>query len=664
VLGHRLWQGRFGGDPAIAGKTVTLSGRPFTVIGVAPVSFRGLDLILDCQFWVPLGNMDELLPNTGNRVSRLYHWVNVVGRLRPGVTRAEAAAELGVLSHRLAQAHPEAEKGGGFRYEPAGSLPPRDKSAVVMFLAALTVVALLVLAIACANVANLFLARVAACQREMAVRLALGATGRRLLQQMLTESVLLGIGGGLLGVAISYWATSALAAFRFPAPVPLDLSVGVDWRVLSYAFALSVAAGVVFGLAPAWTVLRRPMASGIKGEDMLARPGRHWSLRNALVVSQIAMAVVLLCATGLFLRSLENASEIDAGFRTRGILSLSVDPRLHGYTAERTVLLLEQLRQRAAALPGVVSATYTDTVPLSGGGRRDGFHLAGQPDLGADPHVDLYMVGPGYFETMGMPRLAGGGFGGESAAGPRVAVVDQAFVEKVLKNQNPIGRRVTGGGRTYRISGVVKNIKSRTLGEEASPVLYRSLAQDISPDPSVTGYSLLVRYGGETGALAAAVRREIHSVDATLAIFNVETMEEHLRDALFLPRLAGWLFGVFGLLGLSLAAVGLYGVMNYWVSRRTREIGIRLALGAQIGGVERLIVRQGMALTAIAMVPGLAAAWVLTKLFTRVLYGVPPHDWVIFTMVPLFLAAVGLLACWLPARRASGTEPLVALRHE
>jgi predicted permease len=513
-------------------------------------------------------------------------------------------------------------------------------------------------------VANLFLARVAARQREMAVRLALGATGRRLLRQMLTESVLLGIGGGLVGVAISYWATSALAAFRFPAPVPLDLSVGVDWRVLSYAFALSVAAGVVFGLAPAWTVLRRPMASGIKGEDMLARPGRLWSLRNALVVSQIAMAVVLLCATGLFLRSLENASEIDAGFRTRGILSMSVDPRLHGYTAERTVLLLEQLRQRAAVLPGVVSATYTDTVPLSGGGRRDGFHLAGQPDLGADPHVDLYMVGPGYFETMGMPRLAGGGFDGESAAGPRVAVVNQAFVERVLHRENPVGRRVTGGGRIYRIVGVVKNIKSRTLGERVSPVLYRSLAQDIGPDPSFAGYSLLVRYGGEAGALAAAVRREIHSIDPTLAVFNVETMEEHLRDALFLPRLAGWLFGVFGLLGLSLAAVGLYGVMNYWVSRRTREIGIRLALGAQIGGVERLIVRQGMALTAIAMVPGLAAAWVVTKLFTSVLYGVPPHDWAIFTMVPLFLAAVALLACWLPSRRAAGTEPLVALRHE
>ncbi|MGA1997457.1 MAG: ABC transporter permease, partial [Bryobacteraceae bacterium] len=431
VLGHRLWRSRFGGDPAIAGKTITLSGRPFTVMGVAPLSFRGLDLILDCQFWVPLGNIDRLLPNTGNRVSRLYHWVNVVGRLRPGVTRTEAAAELDVLSQRLAKAHPEAEKGGGFRFEPAGSLPPRDKAAVMMFLAALTVVALLVLSIACANVANMFLAQASGRQREMAVRLALGATRRRLLQQMLTESVLLALGGGLAGAALSIWATRALAAFRFPAPVPLDLSVSLDWRVLSYAFILSVAAGVLFGLTP---------------------------------------------ASGLFLRSLENASQIDVGFRSRGILSMSVDPRLHGYTAERTAQLLEQLRQRAAALPGVVSATYTDIVPLSGGGRRDEFRMAGQPaSSGTDPHVDLYMVGPGYFETMGMPRVAGGDLGGESAAGPQVAIVNQAFVERVLRNENPIGQRVTGGGRTYQIVGVVKNIKSRTLGEDVSPVLYRSL---------------------------------------------------------------------------------------------------------------------------------------------------------------------------------------------
>ena len=308
VLGYGLWRQRFAGDPYIAGKAVALSGRSFTVVGVAPPSFRGVDFILDCQFWVPLGNLDQLLPNTSNRVSYDYHWLAVVGRLKPGVTEAQAAAELQVLARRVVRAHAEAKYDDGFRFERAGSLPPRDKAAVMLFLAALALVALLVLCIAGANVANMFLALASGRQREMAVRLALGATRRHLLHQMLIESVLLALGGGLVGVALSLWATQCLAAFRFPAPVPLDLSVNVDGRVLLYTFALSMATGILFGLAPAWTVVRPIIASGLKGEDMLARPGRLWSLRNVLVISQVAMSIVLLCATGLFLRSLENAS--------------------------------------------------------------------------------------------------------------------------------------------------------------------------------------------------------------------------------------------------------------------------------------------------------------------------------------------------------------------
>ena len=664
VLGNRLWRRRFGADTAIAGKTVTLSGHPFTVIGVAPPGFRGLDLILDGQFWVPLGNLDQLLPNTSNRQSRFYHWLNVAGRLRPGMTQTQAAAELSVLAERFAKAHPESEKGGGFRFEPAGSLPPRDKASVLLFLAALALVAILVFCIACANVANIFLAHAAARQREMAVRLALGATRRHLLNQLLTESVLLALGGGLLGAALSFWATQGLAAFRFPAPVPLDLNVSVDGKVLLYTFFLSVAAGILFGLVPAWSVVRPLIANGLKGEDVLARPGRVWSLRNVLVVSQIAMSLVLLCSTGLFLRSLKNASEIDAGFRSSGVLMMSVDPRLHGYAPEHTTQFLTQLRQRVAALPGVASAAYTDTVPLSGGNRSDGFQVEGLPASAGDTGVELYMAGPGYFDTIGIPRIAGRDFGNEKPTGPRVAIVNQAFAQRFFKQESPLGRRVSGGGRTYQIVGVVKNIKSRFIGEDTRPVLYRSLAQDIAADPAFAGYSLLVRYTHDPGPLATAVRREIHALDPTLAIFNTRTMQEHLRDALFLPRLAATLFGVFGFIGLSLATVGLYGVMNYWVSQRTREIGIRLALGAQTGAVQRLIIRQGMALTLAAIAPGLAAAWALTKLFTSILYGVPEHDTAIFTAVPLLLAAVALFTCWLPSRRAAGAEPLITLRHE
>ncbi len=664
VLSYGLWQRRFGADREITGKTITLSGRPFTVVGVAPAGFRGVDLILDSQFWVPLGNIDALLPNTSNYQSRFYHWISVVGRLKPGVTRAQTTAELNVLAQRFAKAHAEAEKGGGFRFERAGSLPPTGKAAVMTFLAALTVIALLVLCTACANVANLSLAQASGRQREMAVRLSLGATRGRLLRQMLTESLLLSFAGGAAGVALSMWATHGLAAFRLPAPVPLDLAVNVDWTVLLYIVALSAGAGILFGLAPAWMAAHPAIANALKGEDVLFRPSRFRSLRNLLVVSQIAMSLVLLCATGLFLRSLDNASRIDVGFRSNGILMMSVDPRLHGYTPERTTQFLKLLRQRVAALPGVISAVCTDAVPLSGGHRSDQFQVAGDTTRASSYHVDLYMTTPGYFDAMGIPRLAGRDIGNEAPNGSKVAVVNETFVQDFFKKQNPIGQRVTGGGVTYQIIGVVKNVKSRFLGEDFRPVLYRSLAQGIAGDPSATGYSVLVRFSRDPGMLASAVRREIHSLDPTLAIFNVETMQEHLRDALFLPRLAGTLFGVFGFLGVTLAAIGLYGVMNYWVSRRTREIGIRLALGARIGSVQRMIIGQGMVLTLIAFVPGIAAAWALSKLFTSVLYGIRPHDLAAFTLAPLFLAAVAMLACWLPSRRAAGVEPLTALRHE
>jgi predicted permease len=669
VLGYRVWQQRFGSDSAITGKTVMLSGQPFTVIGVAPPRFRGLDIILDCQFWVPFHNIDQLLPKTSNYESRFYHWVTVVGRLKPGVTQKQAAAELAVLARRLAKAHPEAEKEGGFRFEPAGSLPPRDKAAVLMFFGALTAVALLVLSIACVNVANMFLAQASGRAREIAVRLALGATRRRLLRQMVTESILLAFGGGLFSTALSLWATRALSRFRLPAPVPLDLSIPVDWRVLLYTFFISMAAGVLFGLAAAWTATRPIIGDALRdGDDVLARPGRVWSLRNLLVVSQIAMSLVLLCATALFLRSLENASQIKIGFRSNGILMMTVDPRLNGYSPTRITQFLNELQRRAASLPGVASATYTDSVPLSGGHRSDGFHVEGQASTAADPVVDLYMIGPDYFKTMGTARVAGRDFGNETPTGPRVAIVNEAFAQRLFKNEHPIGKRVNNGSRTYQIIGVVKNIKSRFLGEDFRPVLYRSLAQDIDEDPSFTGYSVVVRssrdLGRDSGALASAVRGQIRALDRTLAIFNIETMHEHLRDAFFLPRLAGTLFGVFGFLGLSLTAVGLYGVMNYWVSRRTREIGIRVALGAPIGSIQWLIIRQGMALTLAALVPGLAAAWAVSKLFTSVLYGVSPHDLATFGLVPLFLTGVALLSCWIPSRRAATSEPLAALRHE
>jgi predicted permease len=664
VLSYRLWQHRFASDPAILGKPITLSGHPFTVVGIAPPGFRGLDFILDPQFWIPLGNIEQLAPNVPSRDSRNFHWLGVVGRLSPGVTSSQATAELATLSKRLAHSYPETDKGGGFLIDQAGSLPPRDRSTMLLFLAALSVVVLLLLGIACANVANLLLAQAASRQREMAVRIALGATRIQLLRQMLVESVLLALGGGILGTLLSLWATSALSAFHIPAPVPLDVSVSVDWRVLLYTFALSVSTGLLFGIVPAWIASRPILTSALKGEDALVRPGRRISLRNVLVVSQIAMSIVLLCATGLFLRSLEGASGIDIGFRSRDVLMMSVDPRVHGYTPEKTTQFLTQLRERVGALPGVVSVAATDMVPLAGGHRSDGFRAEGQPSSAPDSTVELYMATPGYFETMGIPCLAGRDFANESPTGPKVAIVNEAFAEHFFGKANPIGHTVNGAGVPYQIIGVVKNIKSRTLGEDTRYVLFRSLAQSTGSDPSFLGYQLIVHTRGDSAAIANAVRQQIHDLDGTMAIYDTETMQEHLRKALFLPRLAGTLFGIFGCIGLTLAAVGLYGVISYSVSRRTREIGIRIALGAQLDAIRGLVVRQGMVLTGIAIALGLPAAWVAAKFSSSFLYGVRPHDAVTFAGVPLFLALVALLACWVPARRAAQVDIQSALRYE
>src|SRR6201996_3488709 len=670
VLGYRLWQRHFASDPNIIGKPVTLSGHPYTVVGVAPAGFRGLDIILDPEFWVPLGNVAQLAPlgNIGNvdtQIDRGMHWLAVVGRLSPGVTSTQATGELTTLAKHYANAYPATAKGGGFLLTLAGSLPPgRDHSTILMFLGLLSIAVLLVLCIACANVANLLLAKGVARQREMAIRLALGAARTKLLRQMLMESLLLALGGGLVGILLALWATGALSAFRVPAPVPLDMSVAVDWRVLLYTFALSAATGLCLGLVPAWIASRPVLITALKGEDALARPGRRINLRSILVVAQIAMSLVLLCGTGLLLRSLRNASSIDIGFRSRGLLMMSVDPRVHGYTPERTTQFLTQLRERVAGLPGVLSAAATDSVPLYGGNRSDGFSVEGGRVEQSIPIVDLFMASPGYFETLGIPRVLGRDFAQESATGQKVGVVNQAFVDQLFHGENPIGRHVNGAGVDYQIIGVVGNIKSRTIGEETRPILFRSLAQSTGSDPSFLGYELIVRYQGDSAAVANEVRTQIHALDPAMAVYNAETIEEHLRSALFLPRLGGTLFGAFGMIGLLLAVIGLYGIMSYSVSRRTREIGIRIALGAQIGAVQRLIVRQGMLLTGLAVGLGLPTALIAAKFSSSFLYGVRPHDLATFLTVPLLLLGIALIACWIPARRASRVDPQASLRYE
>jgi len=664
VLGHRVWKSRFNSDPGILGKSITLSGHPYTVIGVAPPYFRGIDLVLDTQFWVPIGNIDQLLPNTSRFDQRDYYWIAVVARLKPGVSHAEAAAELQLLSQRFAQAHPDTEKHLGFRFDQAGSLPPRDKSVILLFFSTLMLVVFLVLLIACANVGNLFLARAAGRQHEMAVRIALGAARWQLLRQILAESVLLSLLGGLLGVPISIWATEGLSAFRFPAPVTLDLNVDIDYKVLIFTFLLSLATGILFGLLPAWTAAWASPSAALKGEDVLARPGRFWTLRNLLVVAQISMSLVLLCVTGLCLRSLRSASSINIGFRSSGVLAMSIDPRLHSYTPERTVQFLDELRRRISAVPGVSSAGVTDALPLSGGHRSDGFQALGKKPLDPAPIVELYMASPGYLDTLGIHLLKGRDFSNESAGSPRVAIVNQVLADTFFPRENPLGQSVSSGGITYEIIGVTNNIKSRFLGEDLRPVLFRALSQTVANDPSFEGYTILARTPADPTAVAASVRSIIRDMDPTLAVFNEQTMEHHLREALFLPRLAATLFAVFGTAGLLLAAIGLYGVMSHSVSLRVREIGIRMALGAQARSVQHLFLRSGLQLTTLALAVGLPGAFVIARLFNSILYGIKPNDAITFIFIPFFLAFVALLASYIPARRATKLDPIIVLRYQ
>jgi len=377
------------------------------------------------------------------------------------------------------------------------------------------------------------------------------------------------------------------------------------------------------------------------------------------------MALVLLTVTGLFLRSLESASQINIGFRTRGLLMLSIDPRLNGYSPLKIGAFLSELREHAAALPGVDAAVCTDVPMLSDGNRSDGFTVSGR-SAKVNPSVlaDLYMVTPGYFKVLGVPRLAGSDFSHETPNGPRVAVINKAFADKLFGRANPIGQHIDGGGWTYQIIGVVGNTKSRTLGEDTRPILYRSLDQSIANDPSMMGYTLIVHTRGDPAGTAEALRREVYKLDPTMAIYNVETMDEHVRAAYVLPRVAAMLFGVFGGIGLVLATVGLYGVMSFAVARRTREIGIRMAMGARPAVVLRLVLRRGMTLTFAALALGWPAAWMLAKIASSFLYGISPHDALTFTLVPIMLALVALVAAWIPARRASSINPTEALRME
>lgn len=662
ILSHELWQTRFHADPAITGKPVLINSQPFTVVGVMPAGFHGIDLMFTSALWVPLDQSARILPKSTSTQERGSHWLEVTARLKPGVSQTQAEAELRGLAKRFAQAYPKIEKELQFRTAAAGALNPSFTRAVRLFIAGLSVVVFLVLCIACANVANLLLAQAVARQREMAIRLAIGASRLQLIRQLLIESLILALCGAGVGVALTLWSTQALSSFDLPIPIPVQFVFSVDPQVLAYTLALSAVTALLFGLAPAWLATRPVVSDALKGEMVQVRMGRRFALRHVLVVGQVTASLLLMCLTGLFLRSLQTASSLDIGFRSNGVALIAIDPPQHGYTPDRTRQFLHAAMDRASRIPGVQAAAVSDIVPLSIGGVSTGFKAEGKSTQ--DRTADCYAVSSRYFETLSIPIVRGRSFTIDTTTSARVAVVNEMLAHALFGDGNPVGQRIRSGELTYEIVGLVKNTKSRTLGEDARPVVYRFLDQEIARESSFLGYTLMVQTSGSAGAAVQQMRREIAAMDPNMATSNEETMREHLNKALFLPKLVGALFGVFGTVGLLLAIVGLYGVMSYSVSRRTREIGIRMALGAESRGILQLVLREGFVLTAIAMIAGLALALAAAKLTSSLLYGVSPYDLFTFIAVPVLLALIAGIACLIPARRASQVEPVRALHYE
>jgi macrolide transport system ATP-binding/permease protein len=677
VISHKLWQTRFGGDPATVGRSVNINGHPFTIVGVAPEKYAGLLRGFATDWWIPAMMIGQAAPGSNYLTERGDRGFLVMGRLKPGVTLGQAQADFNSIAARLYKEWPGhwqniRRQSRSISLTPGSEalLLPDMRMPIVIFMTLLMAVAGLVLLIACANIANLLLARATARRKEIAIRLALGAGRGRLIRQLLTESVLLALLGGGAGLLLAGWCAELLTAFKPPLPIPVELDLQGDWRVFGFMFGLSLLTGIVFGLTPALAASRPDVIASLKDDIGLAitggRPGR---LRGSLVVTQVALSLLLLICAGLFLRSLRNASSIDPGFDAENLLALSMDLHLQGYDETKGRNFTNQLLERVRSLPGVDSASMTDQLPLGFEGARRAFTIEGytaQP--GESTEINSSFVAPEYFETLRIPLLQGRTFQQQDIAnGPGVALVNEAFARRYWPGQPPVGKRIQMGVARSGINdspyltviGVVKDGKYATLGEDATPFIYLNLAQNFVLSPT-----LIARTQGDPLHLLPAVRGEVAALDKNLPLYDVKTMRQHLGLALLPARMAGSVLGVFGLVALALGAAGIYGVMAYSVAQRTREIGIRMALGANTRDVLRLVVRQGMTLVAIGMAIGLAAALALTQLLKSLLFGVSATDPLTFAVIASLLIFVALLACWIPARRATKVDPMIALRCE
>ena len=669
VLSHDLWRRRFGGDQAIVSRGVVLNGQRYTVVGVAPPAFHGIDLGMISEFWVPLAVAERLMPDLATelnvRSNRNNQWLILNARLKPGVSRNKAVMAMNVIKKRIDDTYRKEEKQHQkITLQAAGGLVAGSATPAVGLMAVLMIVVALVLLVACANVANLLLARATGRQKEIAIRLALGAGRRQLVRQLITESLLLAVAGAVPGFLLAALAAHAISNFQLPLPFPIVFNFNVDLRVAAFTIVLSLVTALLFGLAPALRATRPDLVGALKEESAVFGRSGRFRMRNVLVVAQVALSLVLLATAGLFLRSLGHASALDIGFKPANILMMTVDPKIHNYSHDRTVQFLSQLRERVSALPGVRSVSYVDTLPLSIGGTSYDFKVDaanGHPQQSAN--TDVYSVGSGYFETMGIPLLRGRDFQRQNGDEHSV-IINETMAARLFPKQDPIGGILREEKKAYTVIGVARNSKSRTLGE--GPVNAAYLSLEAAPEKvfSFFGISIMVKTSSNPGRAARAVRDQISGLDPTMAIFNTETMQEHVNKSLLLPRISALLLGIFGTVGLTLAAIGLYGVMSYSVRRRTREIGIRMALGARPGAVLKMVLAQGLVLTGIGLVIGLGIAVGLGRFTASLLYGISGTDLPTFIAVNAVLLAVALIATVVPAFRAARVQPTTALRHE
>ena len=679
VLGHGAWRRRFGGEPGVIGRPIRLAGHPFTVVGVAPAQFSGLTRGLAAELWLPVHAADrlpsgvtvgfgELTPGASRLEDRSRRWIWTVGRLRPGGSVSAARAELEAVGRRLAAAHPATHRRRTFTAEAAEEvrlLPGVDR-ALRSGSAGLLALAGLVLLVAASNVANLLLARAAGRRREIVTRLSLGAGRRHLARQLLVESLVLALGAGAAGLLLAASVPRLLGALApaLPWPVEVTLDLPLDGRVLLFALGVSAGTAVLFGLAPLLEAGRTDLAGALRGEGSTPAVRRR-RLAGALVVAQVAVSVVLLVGLGLTVRSLVRAHGIDPGLEPAGVVTATLAPELQGYPPERVEETFRRIEEELAALPRVRSTAAASHLPLTFG-LRQGIVSAserGAPGAGGAAWIDVdeAAVGPGYFENLRIPVLAGRGFTeGDRPGAPLVAVVNQALAERLWPGRNAVGRtlRMAGGDGAYRVVGVARDGRYRTLGEPRRPFLYRALAQH-----PVGTRTVVARTEGDPGRLLGPAERVIRAVDPTLPVLRLRTYEEALADSLLLPRAAAGLFGLFALLAAGLAALGVHGVLAHAAARRTREIGVRMALGASRRDVVALILIQGARLTATGLVLGLAAALLLGRGLRSVLYGVGGTDPLAFTAAAVVFTAVALLASWLPARRAGRLQPAEVLRR-